>query len=170
MRQYLGHVAMLLLGVTLTVGFYEGRRVVKTTARAFTAATSVSTAANRRGETEELRDRLAHAEEVIAARKAAKTERKEGKEGKEGKDGKRRRSAGDDPADKMNNLRARQRLRLPQGRPTAAGPLAPGLVPIPGGPPLELGNPAAGEGTPTEGEVVPPDGELRDTGKVEPEQ
>lgn len=33
---------MLLLGISLTVGFYEGRRIVKSTAKALTAATTIS--------------------------------------------------------------------------------------------------------------------------------
>ena len=49
MRRYWSHAAMLLLGVSLSVGFYEGRRLVKNTAKALTAATSITASASRRG-------------------------------------------------------------------------------------------------------------------------
>lgn len=45
MQRILVHVAMVLLGVTLTVGFYEGRRLVANTARAFSALSASSTPA-----------------------------------------------------------------------------------------------------------------------------
>lgn len=48
MQKILVHVAMVLLGVTLTVGFYEGRRLAKNTARAFSAATTMSTTGTKR--------------------------------------------------------------------------------------------------------------------------
>lgn len=76
MRSYLSHAAMLLLGVTLSVGFYEGRQLVKNTARALGASPTVSTPA-RPGETEALRARLAEAEEKLAARRANRAERAE---------------------------------------------------------------------------------------------
>ncbi|MEZ4239193.1 MAG: hypothetical protein R3F59_24170 [Myxococcota bacterium] len=44
MRRYWGHVAMLLLGVSLTAGFYEGRALVQNTARALSAATTITAA------------------------------------------------------------------------------------------------------------------------------
>ncbi|MCB9686275.1 MAG: hypothetical protein H6735_14630 [Alphaproteobacteria bacterium] len=53
MQRILVHVAMVLLGVTLTVGFYEGRRLAKNTARAFTAATTMSTASTKRSARDE---------------------------------------------------------------------------------------------------------------------
>src|SRR5688500_19841491 len=48
MQRYWSQVAMLLLGISLTVGFYEGRKLVKNTAKALTAATSISGAASGR--------------------------------------------------------------------------------------------------------------------------
>jgi hypothetical protein len=42
MRRYWGHAAMLLLGVSLTVGFYEGRALVQNTAKALSAATTIT--------------------------------------------------------------------------------------------------------------------------------
>ena len=48
MQRYWSQVAMLLLGITLTVGFYEGRRLVKNTAKALTAATSISSSSGGR--------------------------------------------------------------------------------------------------------------------------
>ncbi|MCA9493056.1 MAG: hypothetical protein KC621_24160 [Myxococcales bacterium] len=53
MQKILVHVAMVLLGMTLTVGFYEGRRLAKNTARAFTAATTMSTASTKRSARDE---------------------------------------------------------------------------------------------------------------------
>lgn len=47
MRTYWSQAAMLLLGISLTVGFYEGRRLVKNTAKALTAATSMTASAGR---------------------------------------------------------------------------------------------------------------------------
>lgn len=47
MRTYWSQAAMLLLGITLTVGFYEGRKLVKNTAKALTAATSITASARR---------------------------------------------------------------------------------------------------------------------------
>lgn len=49
MRKYWSHAAMLLLGISLTVGLYEGRRLVKNTAKALTAATSMTASAGKRG-------------------------------------------------------------------------------------------------------------------------
>src|SRR5689334_10833634 len=48
MRRYWSQVAMLLLGMSLTVGFYEGRKLVKNTAKALTAASSISGSASGR--------------------------------------------------------------------------------------------------------------------------
>src|SRR5262249_25702410 len=53
MRKYWSQVAMLLLGISLTMSFYEGRKLVHNTAKALTAATSISGSASgsrRRGE------------------------------------------------------------------------------------------------------------------------
>lgn len=47
MQKVLVHVAMVLLGVSLAVGFYEGRRLVKNTAKALTAASTLSTTGGR---------------------------------------------------------------------------------------------------------------------------
>ena len=41
MRPYLGHLAMFLLGLTVSVTFYEGRRLIQTTAEALAAASSL---------------------------------------------------------------------------------------------------------------------------------
>src|SRR5687768_1418110 len=74
MRWYLSHSAMVMLGITLTVGFYEGRRLVKNTARALSAGGAVSTATANREEAEELRARLAEAEEKLEGRRASRSE------------------------------------------------------------------------------------------------
>lgn len=52
------HAAMLLLGVTLSVGFYEGRSLVRNTAKAWTAATQMTSASAKRTRKEELQDQL----------------------------------------------------------------------------------------------------------------
>ncbi len=71
-QKVLVHVAMVLLGVTLSVGFYEGRRLVKNTAKALTAATTLSTTGGRHaareglaGEGEDEAEAAAAAEEGI---------------------------------------------------------------------------------------------------------
>jgi hypothetical protein len=38
MSKYTGHILALFLGVTLTAGFYEGRRLIRNTTKAWTAA------------------------------------------------------------------------------------------------------------------------------------
>ena len=41
MRPWLGHVAMFLFGLTVSVTFYEGRRLIETTADALSAVTAL---------------------------------------------------------------------------------------------------------------------------------
>jgi hypothetical protein len=133
MRRYWSQVAMLLLGISLTVGFYEGRKLVKNTAKALTAATSISgSASGRRGGREdrvEDPDGLQDPGELEAAaldddrgdrkRRTARASRLTPVV-----DG----AAGDLRAERINMLRQRQRARL-LGRP--GGPVGPVVPPPP---------------------------------------
>ncbi|MEQ1566625.1 MAG: hypothetical protein ABMA64_13370 [Myxococcota bacterium] len=132
MQRYWSQVAMLLLGVTLTVGFYEGRKLWKNTAKALTAATSISgSASGRRAARADLEDEpsdeLADPEALAASdddrgdrkRKLVRANRMlPGLEGE----------PGDVRAERLNSLRARQRARL-SGRP--GGPVGPVVPPPP---------------------------------------
>ena len=81
---------MLLLGVTLAVGFYEGRRLVHNTAKALTAASRITASADRkiRREEADAEPAPAPAEQPQAARDAparAKAKRKERGKGRKGR-------------------------------------------------------------------------------------
>jgi hypothetical protein len=114
-RRYWSQAMMLLLGISLTVGFYEGRHLVKNTAKALTVATAKSPTGKRgRGHREDrLRDEeLGEDEEDFLGM---------AKEKEDDRLGKRRKLGGAraimmDPdlskAEKINLLRMRQRQRL----------------------------------------------------------
>lgn len=138
MRWYLSHAAMLLLGLTLTVGFYEGRRLVKNTARALGAGGAVSSASARRDETEELRERLAEAEEKLATRRATRSERSSD----EPRPRRRRGGGGDDDdpsamsrAERLQMIRERRERLGTERPPLAVRPTPDGELP----PPAPLG-------------------------------
>ena len=123
MRRYWSHAAMLLLGVSLSVGFYEGRRLVKNTAKALTAATSITASASRRGRDRDRADEEDPDGELGVSAAAGEEDHVERKR-------KRSRSAGavgvegGEPSrtDKLNALRQRQRHRFSAGR-TATVPV-----------------------------------------------
>jgi hypothetical protein len=127
-RTYWTYAAMLLLGVSLTVGFYEGRRLVKNTAKALTAASSITASASRR----ERRQERSEDEEVEDGEPEATAHDGDGN-GERG-ERKRRRNRNHPPGvelpegpaarvDKMDMLRSRQRARLTGSR-TGTVPLA----------------------------------------------
>ena len=65
MRPWLGHVGAFLLGLTLSVTFYEGRRLVETTADALSAASALEeteTAAERKERRAERKETAAEEE------------------------------------------------------------------------------------------------------------
>jgi hypothetical protein len=132
MQRYWSQIALLLLGVSLTVGFYEGRTLVKNTAKAFTAATSISGSASSRraGRDGPRNDEIGGDEEDEAGVASIEEERMGGKRGKKAL-GRTPIVNGDPvdlrPGDKVNMLRQRQRQRL-SGRP--GGPMGP-IVPPP---------------------------------------
>jgi hypothetical protein len=133
MRKYWSQIAMLLLGVSLTVGFYEGRKLVKNTAKALTAATSITGSANgphgRRGKDG---DGDAADEDGAGSLAANDEDRPAGGLRRLPKADRLtptlRGAAGDVRSQRLNTLRQRQRQRL-AGRP--GGPTGPAVPPPP---------------------------------------
>ncbi|MEQ1502094.1 MAG: hypothetical protein ABMB14_07675 [Myxococcota bacterium] len=141
MRYYWGHAAALLLGITLTVGFYEGRGLVRNTAKALSAASSISAANHRRA-----RDRDPGDEDGAVAAEADRGERGDRKRRKRGAGGgvvAAGEGGYDGRVDKLRSLRSAQRTRLSHGGSLSGpGPVAlPGIPGEPGEQPLpdELG-------------------------------
>lgn len=119
MRRYWSQAMMLLLGISLTVGFYEGRHLVRNTAKALTVATTKSPSGKRgnRHREDRVRDDFLPEEEEDFLGAAAK-EKDEERLGKRRKLGGGARALLMDPelskAEKINLLRMRQRQRLMQ--------------------------------------------------------
>ena len=144
MRSYLSYAAMMLLGVTLTVSFYEGRRLVKNTAKALGTTSSVSAVSARRSENEELKERLAEAEDKLARRSTRSADRTERRRASPGRaattpDDEALEPASDRPAmtraERIQLMRDR-RQRMGEGGGPGGGPLAirPDLA---GAPPID---------------------------------
>lgn len=132
MRTYWSHAAMLLLGVTLTAVFYEGRELVRNTASALTAASSIAgggSAQPHRGRARAHDGRDEPIEpgaardpaDAAAAATAAELERK--RRLRRAVPGGLEPTATGAPIDKLNALRLRQRQRLMAGKP-GVGPTA----------------------------------------------
>jgi hypothetical protein len=151
---------MLLLGISLTVGFYEGRRLVKNTAKALTAATTITASSKRPRHREDREPREERGQDDLLEEDAELL----GLMDDEDVRGKRRKLAASnaraimmDPdlskAEKINLLRMRQRQKL-LGKPGSP-------VSLPDGAPI---------GPPGWGKPELKDGEPVDTGLAQPER
>jgi hypothetical protein len=152
---------MLLLGISLTVGFYEGRRLVKNTAKALTAATTITASSKRPRHREDREPREERGQDDLLEEEAELL----GLMDDEDVRGKRRKLAAAagaraimmDPelskAEKINLLRMRQRQKM-LGKPGSPAVLPEG-VPL---------------GVPPWGKPELKDGEPVDTGLAQPER
>jgi hypothetical protein len=159
-RRYWSQAMMLLLGISLTVGFYEGRRLVKNTAKALTVATTITSSHKRPRHREDREPRDERGEDDLLEDDPELL----GLMDEEDVRGKRRKLAAGsaraimmDPdlskAEKINLLRMRQRQKMlgKPGSPTAL----PGAIP---------------DGPGAWGKPDLKDGEPVDTGLMQPER
>lgn len=138
MRRYWSQAMMLLLGISLTVGFYEGRRLVKNTAKALTAATTItSSKRDKRHRDDRNKEDPGISAEEDDLLGVALPEDDEELRMKRRKEKLNARALMLDPnlskAEKINLMRMRQRQKLlGRGGPPGALP----EIPIPGKPPM----------------------------------
>ncbi len=137
MSRYWTHAAMLLLGISLTVGFYEGRRLVRNTSRALSAMSQLGSASERRERAEEA-DAVAEAPRPRTAARAAGADAEPRRSARSGGGGRNKTPRNVDPArmeriNALNQVRGRSKLQRIEPQAVGRG-RPPGPVAMPGGP------------------------------------